>query len=190
MAVRGSRWHVYLVVFTAIGALAFLVHTFLDQSGMVNCESSFGVVMTTPKGCAEIHGKSVKASVDAPTAHDSVQSGVFNPARMKSRILSIDLGANLSSTNIDRLEQGLISVVLAYRSDIGDGRAEFDTTKVVRAVLAELLAEGIKPYGQWFIHVSAELVGLKGETGQPLVHPYGTASYNWNGDRIDYRHGL
>jgi hypothetical protein len=92
--------------------------------------------------------------------------------------------------NIDKPEQGLISITLAHRFDIGDGRAEFDTTKVVRVILGELLEEGIKPYGHWFIDVSAELGGLKGETGQPQVHPYATASYNWNGDQIDDRRGL
>jgi hypothetical protein len=65
---------------------------------------------------------------------------------------------------------------------------ELDTATVARIVLKELVAEGKDPSADWTnVHVSAWQDGFKGETGQSLVHVFGTTDYRYRSDSLEWR---
>jgi hypothetical protein len=111
----------------------------------------------------------------------------IDPVRMKEKIDRINPGPDWHSTNITRIEKDSVSVTLLYRSNIGQARAEIDTTAAARAILAEMVTEGIHPSEYWvFVFVTAQQDGIRGETGGQLVRPFGTAHYDFNNDQIIY----
>ena len=66
--------------------------------------------------------------------------------------------------------------------------AEADTKAIARAVLAQLVKEGRKPATEHIVLlVHAQQAGFKGETGTELVRPFGSTSYNFNNDRLEWK---
>lgn len=113
-----------------------------------------------------------------------------DPMKTASEIIkSIPSKPEWDRIDISEAEPNDYSFTLIYKSDPIGGRvgAETDMRMIARAILARLMNDGIDPkaaHSQVF--VSAQQEGFVGETGTPLVLPFGTVTYNYNTDLLEY----
>jgi hypothetical protein len=101
-----------------------------------------------------------------------------------------DPGPYRRSLRVDRVVSRNLGFTLQYL-DLPRGglfTVEFETKDVARTVLAQLIKAGRSPTQEGIIiFVSAEQVGLTGETGAALVRPLGQTYYDYNSDTLIFK---
>jgi hypothetical protein len=118
---------------------------------------------------------------NAPPRHHN------DPPRMIQAINAIPLHPGWRQIKINEITNNNCDVTILYRTNPGAFQAEEDTKTVARLVLAEMVREGGSPAKDLSnLSVTALQDGLFGETGQPLVRPFGMTNYSYNYDRLEY----
>jgi hypothetical protein len=80
------------------------------------------------------------------------------------------------------------TVTLDYATEPSPEEPNLDTNDIVRALLAARVAQGHHPSSEdTQIFVWAQRSGIKGETADDLVIPYGSSSYSSEHDSIEFK---